>query len=574
MTNKEIARILFEMAALWEMEGVEFKPRAYEKAALAVEATAESLQETYESGGIKALMKIPGIGRSIAEHIEELCRTGRFREYDKFKKKIPVNISELMQIEGLGPRMIKSLWIHLHVRTLEDLEKAARAEKIRHLDGFGIKSEQRILKGIEFLKKSSGRQLLGFALPEIRNLETMIQSFPGVQQAAVAGSVRRAKETIGDIDLLVTTTNPHQVIERFLGLPLIEHVYGKGSTKINVKLKNGLDADLRIVPKESFGAALCYFTGSKDHNIALREMAVKKGWKLNEYGLFKGKKMIAGRTEEEIYRTLGLAYVEPEMREHTGEIEAARKNRLPRLIEYGSLKGDLQVQTNWTDGEDTIEKMAVEAEKMKLEYIAITDHTKSLAMTGGSDEKKLMEQMEAIDDLNRKLKKKGHRIRVLKGAEVNIMKDGSLDIQDEVLGRLEVVGAAVHHYFNLTREEQTRRVIRAMKNPHVDILFHLTSRLIQKREPIQLDVEQILQAAKETGTVLEIDAFPDRLDIKDEYIRRCVESGVKLCIDSDAHSASHMRFLELGVAQARRGWAEAADVVNTLPVEDFLAALK
>ncbi|HLE16975.1 MAG TPA: helix-hairpin-helix domain-containing protein, partial [Syntrophales bacterium] len=349
MTNKEIAKILFEMAALWEMEGVQFKPRAYEKAALGVEATDENVKDIYEKGGIKALMKIPGVGRGIADHIEELFKTGHFKEYEKFKKRMPVDISELMGVEGLGPRMVKTLWENLRIRNLEDLEQAARQQKIRDLDGFGIKSEQKILRGIEFLKKSSGRQILGFILPDVRNLEKMVRDFPGVAEAVIAGSVRRKKETIGDIDILVTSSTPDKVMDHFLGLPHIDHVYGKGPTKINVKLKNGLDADLRIVPEESFGAALCYFTGSKDHNIALREIAVKKGRKLNEYGLFKGEKMIAGRTEEDIYDALGLSYVEPEMRENGGEIEAAKQNRLPKLIGYGDLKGDLQVQTTWTD---------------------------------------------------------------------------------------------------------------------------------------------------------------------------------------------------------------------------------
>ncbi len=591
MTNKELSKILYEMSALYEIEGVEFKPRAYERAALGIEALSEEVKEIYRRGGIKALEEIPGVGRGIAYHIEMLLGRGSFPEYEKLKKKTPVNISELTAVEGVGPKMVKTLWEKLKIRNLADLEKAARAEKIRRLEHFGEKSEQKILKGIEFLKKSGGRAILGFVLPEIRSLEKMIRSFPEVEEAMVCGSVRRRKETIGDIDILATSSKPEKVMERFLGLPFIAHVYGKGPTKTNVKLKNGLDADLRVVPRESFGAAVNYFTGSKDHNIALREIAIKNGYKLNEYGLFRtadsrGQKrgqlrkeiMIAGRTEEELYKKLGLRYIEPELRENAGEIEAALRQAqgkpggLPELIVYGDLKGDLQVQTDWTDGEDSIEAMAQAARDSGLEYIAITDHTKSLAMTGGADEKKLIKQGKEIDKLNKSGRFKNFKI--LKGAEVNIGKDGSLDIDDKVLAKLDVAGAAVHSHFKLSREEQTKRIIRAMENPNVDIIFHLTGRKINQREPIDLDIDEIIKAAKRTGTILEINAFPDRADIKDEYIRKCVEQGVKMSIDSDAHSKEHFKMLEHGLAQARRGWAEKKDVINTRPLNETLKLLK
>ncbi|MFY9461744.1 MAG: DNA polymerase/3'-5' exonuclease PolX [Candidatus Sungiibacteriota bacterium] len=570
MPNADIAKILLEMAELYEMAGVEFKPRAYEKAALSVEAASEDIRVLYKKDGIKALMQIPGVGRGIAGHIEEYLKTGHFKEYERLKKKVPVNISELTRVEGVGPKMIKVLWEKLRIRNLADLEKAALKGKIRKLARFGEKSEQKILKGIEFLKKTGGRAVLGFALPEIRAMVKMIKAFPEIEQVAVAGSTRRMKETIGDIDILAISDQPGKAMERFAGLPQIAHIYAKGSTKTMVKLKNGLDADIRVVPKESFGAALNYFTGSKDHNIVLRELAIKKGWKLNEYGLFKGKKMIVGASEEEIYRALGLRYIEPEIRENTGEIEASRQNKLPKLIGYGDLKGDLQIQTDWTDGANSIKEMALEAKRLGLEYIAITDHTRSLAMTGGADEKKLLRQMAEID----KIQKDVRGIRILKGAEVNIGKDGSLDINDKTLAKLDVVGAAIHSHFNLSRAEQTKRVIRAMENPHVDIIFHLTTRIINKREPIELDIDAIIKAAKRTGTVLEVDAYPDRLDIKDEYIRKCVGTGVEMSIDSDAHSTSHIKYLEFGVAQARRGWAEKSDIINAWPLEKMLNFLK
>ncbi len=587
MTNKEVAKILLEMAALYEMESVEFKPRAYEKAALGIEALDREVKDIYNEGGVKALTKIPGVGKGIAEHIEALLTKGHFKEYERLTKKIPVNISELIAVEGVGPRMVKVLWQKLRIRNLVDLEKAARAGKIRKLAHFGEKSEQKILRGIEFLKKSGGRAILGFILPEVRAMEKMIQGFPEVKRVAVAGSTRRRKETIGDIDVLVISARPEKVMERFVSLPQVAHVYAHGPTKTMVKLKNGLDADIRVVPDGSFGAALNYFTGSKDHNIAIREIAIKKGWKLNEYGLFEAadkrglqrgstrkEKMIAGRSEEKIYEKLGLRYIEPEMRENTGEIEASRQNKLPKLIGYEDLKGDLQIQTNWTDGADSIETMARAAMEVGLQYIAITDHTRSLAMTGGADEKKLLRQMQEIDRINKKFSIQYSAFRILKGAEVNIGKDGTLDIDDKTLAKLDVVGAAVHSHFNLSAAEQTKRIIRAMENPHVDIIFHLTTRVINRREPAVLDIDEIIKAAKRTGTVLEIDAYPDRLDIKDEYIRKCVESGVKMSIDSDAHSVQHFKFLEIGIAQARRGWATKSDVINAWPLEKMLSFLK
>lgn len=601
MTNQDLAKMLSEMAALYEMEGVEFKPRAYEKAAYAIESLNADVGEIYKSGGVKALIRMPSIGPGIAAHLEEYLKTGHFKEYERLKKKVPVNISELTAVEGVGPRTVKILWEKLKIRNLADLEKTAKAGKIRRIEHFGEKSEQKILKGIELLKKSGGRRILGEVMPDVRQLEKMIQSFPEVKKIVIAGSIRRRKETIGDIDILATSARPEKVMERFLKLPQISHVYSTGKTKTMVKLrrfsrspdlasglKNGIDADLRVVPKISFGAALNYFTGSKDHNVYLREVAIKKGYKLNEYGLFRGKKLVASRTEEELYKALGLSYIEPELREMTGEIEAAQHRaklsfgekkaklgtKLPKLIGYDDLKGDLQIQTNWTDGENSIEEMADAAEKAGLEYIAITDHTKALAMTGGSDEKKLLRQITEIEKINAKRKKKGTKLTVLKGAEVNIMKDGSLDIEDKVLAKLDVVGAAVHSHFRLSREEQTKRVIRAMENPHVDVIFHLTGRKINTRDPIDLDIDEVVKAAKRTGTILEIDAYPDRLDIKDEYIRKCVEVGVKMSIDSDSHNIGHLKLLEYGIAQARRGWADKKDIINAWPLEKMLDFLK
>ena len=356
----------------------------------------------------------------------------------------------------------------------------------------------------------------------------------------------------------------------FMKMPEVQEIIAKGQTKTSVRLNIGMDADVRVLPPESFGAALQYFTGDKYHNIALREIAIKKGYKLNEYGLFKGEKLIAGKTEEEIYKKLGMELMEPELRTNHGEIEAALTGKLPKLIGYDDLKGDLQVQTDWTDGENSIKEMAEAAKKQGLEYILITDHTKSLAMTGGLDEKKLMKQMVEID----KVQKQVSGIKILKGSEVNINKDGTLDIDEETLAKLDVVGAAVHSNFNMPEADMTARIIRAMENPNVDILFHPTGRIIKRREPYKLDMDKVIKAAKRTKTVLEIDAFPDRLDLKDEHARKAVGDGVKLAIDSDAHSAGHFKFLEFGIAQARRGWAEKKDVINTRPWEEMLRSLK
>lgn len=570
MRNAELAQIFREIALFLEMEDEPFKPRAYEKVAYALEALEEPVAEMYKRGGLKALREVPGVGQAIAEKIEEVIQTGKLRYYEDLKNKVPVNVRGLTAIEGVGAKSVKILYQKLGVKDISDLEEVARAGKVRKLPHFGEKIEQKILKGIEFLKQGSDRFPLGGVFPLISEIERRLRDLAEASEVVVAGSIRRRRETVGDADILAASDNPEEIMEFFVSLPEVTHVHGQGKTKTTVKLNNGMDVDLRVVPEESFGAALNYFTGSKDHNVALRRIAQENGLKLNEYGLFRGAKRVAGKTEEEIYQALGLSYIAPEIRENRGEIEAAKKGELPDLLGYKDLRGDLQIQTTWTDGANSIEEMAQEAKRFGLEYIAITDHTKSLAMTGGSDEKKLLKQMSAIDKINESLK----GIRLLKGAEVNINKDGTLDIRDEVLARLDVVGIAVHSHFNLPRREMTERIVKAMRNPHADILFHPTGRVIQKREPYELDIDAVIQAAKETGTVLEIDAYPDRLDLKDEHIRKAVQAGVRLVIDSDAHGVNHIRYLHFGIAQARRGWAQKSDVINTLPLTQFLGSLK
>ena len=569
VTNRDIGKVLREISAYLETEGVGFKPRAYEKAANAVEAMEESVSKLFAEGGVKGVTTVPGVGKSIAKKISEFIETGKVDYLEEMKSRRPVDLMELTAIEGVGPKTVGVLYDALGVRTLDDLERVAREGKVRSLRGFGEKSEQEILRGLAFLRQHHGRFPLGEVLPLAYSIEQRLRELDGVDKATVAGSVLRRKETVGDVDVLVVSRHAERVMDFFVTMPEVAHVHGKGSTKSSVRLENGLDVDLRVVPAESFGAALNYFTGSKAHNVHLRRIAQERGLKLNEYGLFQGTKAVAGKTEEELYRAFDLPFIPPELREDRGEIEAAREGRLPKLIGYGDLKGDLQTQTDWTDGKHSIADMAREAQANGLEYIAITDHTISLAMMG-MDETKLAKQMEAIEAVDRR----SPGIRVLRGAEVNVMPDGSLDIGDSLLSRLDVVGVGVHSHFHQSRSEMTERLCRAMRNPHVDILFHPTGRVVLKRDPYDLDLDEVLRVARETGTVLEIDAIPDRLDLKDEHVRKAIDAGVKLVIDSDAHATAHFGLLHYGIAQARRGWATGKDVLNTLPVERFLASLK
>ncbi|MCH7552111.1 DNA polymerase/3'-5' exonuclease PolX, partial [Patescibacteria group bacterium] len=531
--NQELAKIFSNIALYIEMEeGVSFRSRAYEKAA----GILESLEKDVSVFSNKD--KIPGIGESLAKKIEEYLATGKIEAYEKLKKKIPVNIEELTSVEGLGPKMVQELYKKLNIKNLKDLEKAGKAGKIQKLENFGAKTQQNILQGIKFVKTSKGRWLLGDIYPYVEELVSELQSSQLVNQAVVAGSIRRGKETIGDVDILVTTAKPEKVMELFLSVVKYEKIWAKGPTKTSVRATQGFDIDVRVLPEDVFGAGLQYFTGSKEHNIKLRAYAIKKGLKLSEYGLFSarggsasGGKRIACKTEKDVYKALQMAYIEPELREDTGEIEAALKGKLPKVIPYDALQGDLQVQTDWTDGKHSIETMAKAAEKFGLKYIAITDHTQSLAMTRGSDEKKLLRQMTEID----KVQKKVSGIKILKGAEVDIKKDGTLDIEDRVLAKLDMVGISVHSNFKMTKKAMTKRILKAMQNPHVDMLFHPTGRLIFKREAYEIDMDRIISEAKNKNIILEANASPSRLDLKDTDIRKAVEAGVKLAINSDAH---------------------------------------
>ncbi|MBU0625709.1 DNA polymerase/3'-5' exonuclease PolX [Patescibacteria group bacterium] len=565
--NHEIANILREMSICYEMERIAFKPAAYERAADTIELQGEEIGERLKRGGTKELEKIEGVGPAIAKHIEELFKHGSFREYARCRRNMPDDVLTLTTIPDLGPHKVRILYEKLHVRTLNDLERAAREKRIRKLPGFGVKTEEKILRGIDWFRKSSQRRLLGDVLPLARSIERHLKSAPGIKQAVMAGSVRRRQETIGDFDLVVTSDQPAKAMASIERLKMVKKILERGRRNIVIQLENDLTCDVIVVPNESFGAALQHFTGNKEHNVLLRKLAGAKGLKLNEYGLWRGKKRLAAKTEKEIYRALGLPYIEPEIRLATGEIEAAIAGKLPNLLPYGALRGDLQIQTSWTDGLATIEQMAEAARIIGLEYIVVTDHTRSLAMVGGLDSKGLGAQAREIDQLNHRLKTAKIKFTVLKGAEVNIFKDGSLDLPDATLKKLDVVGAAIHSNFNLDKKTQTERLIRVMKNQHVDIIYHPTGRIIGRREPIELDLDKILRTAKETGTAMEINASPDRSDLQTTQVRLAVKLGVKLVINSDAHRPEHLRFLELGEAIARRGWAEKKNILNTKSVQ-------
>ncbi|MGI0037667.1 MAG: DNA polymerase/3'-5' exonuclease PolX [Nitrososphaera sp.] len=570
--NADISKALRELGFLTEVEGgenVQFKARAYYKAADTIANLTKDISELYSQGGVSTLLQIPSIGKAIASKIEQFIKEGRMDQLEELRKKIPINTGELQGVEGLGPKTIKVLYDRLQIRDLAGLERSAADGRLRTVPGFTERKEIEILKRIEFFRRGKGRRTIGEVYPLVKMIESRLLQVDGVKQAVAAGSVRRMRETIGDIDYLVLSDNPEAVLDFFVKMPEVDEIIAKGPAKAFVKLADGIDADLLVVPRDSWGSALQYFTGSKEHSVELRKIAMAKGLRLNEWGVYEGERKIAGETEEQVYSALGLQLIPPEMREDRGELDLARQGKIPRIIEYGSLKGDLQVHTDRSDGTASMEQMAVAAREFGLEYISVTDHTKSLAFAGGLDEGELLDQANKASELSDRL-----GMRILSSAEVNIMKDGTLDIANNVLDKLDIVGAAIHSHFSLPIEAQTERLIKAARNPSIDILFHPTGRLINKREGYPVDIEKVIDVALDTGTALEIDAHYDRLDLKDEYARMAVQKGVKLTIDSDAHHPVHFAYLVFGIAQARRGWATADDVLNTLPVESLLSALK
>jgi DNA polymerase (family 10) len=599
--NSEAAKIFREIAFILQTleekksePNTIFKIRSYNRAADEIQNLSSDIGDIYKKEKLKGLLKIPSIGKAIATKLEEFITTGRIHYYDELKEKLPVDISQFFDLEGIGPKTIKTLYDNLGIKNISDLEKAALEGKIRNVPGFSQQREELILKKIQFFRKGGGRRLIGEVYPLVRRIEERLSENTGVKQAIVVGSFRRMKETIGDIDYLVSVMSEKDgdnIIDYFVNMPEVKEVSGRGPFKAFVKLNNGLDADLLVVPEESFGAAMQYFTGSKEHGVAMRKIAISKDLRLNEWGVFdKQNQRVAGETEEGVYRVLGLEWIPPEMRENRGEIELAKrrgkngmekeeKARLPQLIAYDDLKGDLQVHSNNTDGTMSIEEMALNArDKFGLNYIAISDHTKSLRLTNGLDEKQLLNQANTIAELNDKIKmnnnNKNKHFRILSSAEVNILKDGSLDISNNILDKLDIVGAAIHSHFSLPIELQTARLINAAQNPSIDIIFHPTGRIINRREGYPVNMSKLIEVANEYNTILEIDAYYDRLDLKDEFIRMAVENNVKLVIDSDAHHPLHYAFLIFGIGQARRGWARKCDILNTLSAKELLDSVK
>ncbi len=591
MNNRELAKIFYEMAQYMKMEEIDFKPFAYERAGASIEALEQDVEEIYKEGGVAGLEKISGVGKNIARKIEEYISTGNIKTYQRLKKKTPVNLEELVNIEGVGVKKVKILYRKLKIKNLKDLEKAAKAHKIAPLFGFGEKTEKNILQGIKFLKRSKGRFLLGEILPHVREIIERLKSLEEVEQISTAGSLRRMKETIGDADILVVSGKPSSVMDFFCSLPEVVKIWSKGNTKSSVrmensfghvrnKISNGVDIDIRVVAKESYGSALQYFTGSKEHNIITRKIAIAKKLKLNEYGIFQGKKMIAGKTEKEIYKILGMDWIPPEMRENQGEIELALKKKLPRIIDYKDIKGDLHCHSNWDGGVNSILEIAETAMEMSYEYLGISDHTKFLRIENGLDERQLSQQRKEIEKINAKIQNSNvkssskSKFQILQGCETNILNNGSVDIKDEALKKLDYVIAGVHSSFKMSKEKMTERIIRAMKNPHIKIISHPTGRILKKREEYQIDFDRILRAAKQTETILEINAYPVRLDLNDKNIRRAKRAGVKMIINTDSHQKNQLRFIEFGIAQARRGWAEKKDIINTQPLQKLLKFLE
>ena len=567
--NAEVAEIFNQVADLLEIEGANpFRVRAYRNAARTIGGLPRSVADMVEEG--QDLTELPGIGEDLAGKIEGIVETGSLAQLKEIKRRTPPELADLLKIYGLGPKRVQALREELGIVSREDLEQAARQGKVQQLDGFGEKIEQGILKDIERAKGEEERTLLMVAEQIVEPLADYLREGGRIENVIVAGSYRRRKETVGDLDILAASEKGAKAIERFVEYEDVEEVISEGETRSTVVLRSGMQVDLRVVPRDSYGAALLYFTGSKSHNIALRNMALEQDLKINEYGVFKGEDQIAGETEEEIYGIFDLPYIPPELRENRGELEAALEGQLPRMITLEDLRGDLQSHTKASDGKASLKEMAQAAQDRGYEYFAITDHSKYVAVTQGLDAEGLAQQVEEIDRLNGQL----DGIVLLKGVEVDILDDGSLDLPDDILKELDLTICSIHSKFDLSREKQTERIIRAMDNPYFNILAHPTGRLIGERAPYDVDMERVMEAAQERGCFLEVNAQPDRLDIHDVYCKMAKEMGLKIAISTDAHSVNELDYLRFGIGQARRGWLEAEDVLNTRSWKELKKLLK
>lgn len=568
MTNDQISAMFREIADILDIKGENpFKVRAYRKAQDAIRGLSEDLEKIQAEG---RLLGIEGIGKGIAEKIDDLFATGHMSYYEEARSSIPVGLLDILNVPGLGPKKVKLVWDKLGISTLDQLDRAARSQQLRELPGMGAKSEANILNGIAIVQQGLERKTLGEATLLADEIIRAIEDVPGVKRLVPAGSLRRGRETIGDIDILAVADVSEDVMARFTSLDIVEEVLAHGPTKSSVRTHKGMQVDLRVVPDESFGAALHYFTGSKQHNIHMRSLAQKQSLKLNEYGVFDADdNSVAGAAEKDVFSALGMDYIPPEMREDTGEIEVALEHKIPRLLETSDIRGEVHAHSTYSDGHNTIEEMARAAQSRGYEYIVITDHSKSLTVANGLDEKRLREQAEEIAEVNKKLK----QFRVFHGTEVDILADGQLDLSDDALARLDFVIASVHSRFRQSEQTMTDRICTAIENPHIDAIGHPTGRLINRRPAYELDIERMLQAAAETGTALELNAHYMRLDLKDTHLRRARDLGVMICIGTDAHVTHEMDMFRYGVVTARRGWLEPENVLNTKPLKEFLAWL-
>lgn len=567
--NAEIAQIFNEMADLLEIKGENpFRVRAYRTAALTINDLSKNLSELIKEDA--DLTELPGIGDAIDKKIKIIIKTGKLPELQALEKHTPHALSDMMKIAGLGPKRIQLLYKKLNIKSMKDLQHAIDSGKIKKLQGFGEKLQQQIKDGIKHLAEYTQRIKLANAIPIAQSLLIYLQKFKGNKEIIIAGSYRRRKETIGDLDILITTNKKKEIIDYFIKYDEVAKIISQGTTRSSVHLRSGIQVDLRVVPQISYGAALFYLTGSKAHNIAIRKIAVKKNLKINEYGVFKKQKRIASKTETEIYKRMGLPYIEPELRENRGEIQAAQKNKLPRLITLKDIRGDLHCHTHATDGANSLEEMANAAIKLGYEYLSITDHTKHLTVAHGLNDKQVLQQIKMIDKLNEKFK----NFVILKSMEIDILEDGSLDLSDEVLKELDLTVCSVHSKFGLSEKKQTERIIRAMDSPYFNILGHATGRLINRRQPYQVDLAKVMAAAKERGCILEINAQPDRLDIDDVHCKIAKEMKLKFAISTDSHHISQLENMQFGIYQARRGWIEASDVLNTRKLNLMLKLLK
>ncbi len=569
MKNQEIARIFNDIADILEIKGANpFRIRAYRRAARNIDSLAKDIAGTSED----ELRNIPGIGSDLAAKIKEYINTGSLKFFEELKKEVPPGLAGLLSVPGLGPKTARLLFEKLGIKNVDDLERIAKEGKLKGLPGIQAKTEENILKGIAMIKKHTGRFPIGRVLPLAEEIIKRLGEESPVKELSFAGSLRRWKDTIKDIDILATSKDPGKVMDVFVHLPQSKEVLMKGPTKSSIITGEGIQVDLRVVSEDSFGAAISYFTGSKAHNIRLREMAVKKGLKINEYGIFdvRTERKLGGENEIDVYRMLGLPFIQPEMREDTGEVEAALRGSLPELVELKDIKGDLHVHSKYSDGSHDLQELVDAAGKRGYEYIAITDHSKGLGIARGMSIEKILEQNKKIKAMNQRLK----GFKLLSGIEMDIKSDGTMDYPDEVLKKLDIVIAAIHSGFRQSREQLTKRLISAMKNPYVSIIAHPTGRLIGERDAYEVDMEQVLKIAKETGTAMEINAYPLRLDLNDVYIKKAKEMGVPLSIGTDTHVIYQIDFMMYGVGIARRGWLENKDVLNTCSYNILMKRLK